>query len=31
MPYAQWKALYQQEASTEQQKDYEQNKPKDPH
>ncbi len=31
MPYADWKSLYQQEASSEQQKNYEQNKPKEPH
>lgn len=31
MPYAEWKALYQQEASTEQQQNYETNKPADAH
>jgi hypothetical protein len=31
MPYPEWKALYQKEASPEQQKDYEQKKPTDPH
>jgi hypothetical protein len=31
MPYTDWKALYQKEASTDQQQAYEQNKPKEPH
>ena len=31
MPYAEWKALYQKEASPAQQQDYDRNKPKDPH
>src|SRR5262245_33353234 len=31
MPYPEWKALYQQEAGVEQQLNYEQTKPKDPH
>ncbi|MGV3590658.1 MAG: DUF1244 domain-containing protein [Gammaproteobacteria bacterium] len=31
MPYPEWKALYQKEASGAQQQAFEQNKPKDPH
>jgi hypothetical protein len=31
MPYEEWKALYQKEASPEQKKNYEEKKPKDPH
>jgi uncharacterized protein len=31
MPYADWKALYQNEAGAEQQQNYEKNKPQDPH
>ena len=31
MPYAEWKALYQQEAGPEQKQNYEQNKPKEAH
>lgn len=31
MPYADWKAKYQKEASADQQQAYEQNKPRGPH
>jgi hypothetical protein len=31
MPYAEWKVLYQKEASSGQQEEYEKTKPKDPH